>query len=265
MPMEVISLKLKIIEKLKYLGFSVLSLALATAIWYLVTYLHIFGKLLPSPIAVITELFYIANTPVGGLRLIEHIYWSVRRIMLAFILAASIGVPLGLLMGWYEKIDAIVSPIFKILRPIPPIAWIPLAILWFGIGEIPKVFIIFVGAIVPCITNSYTGIKLTDPTLVDLAKTYEATDRQIFFNIAIPSSLPMIFAGLRHSIGLAWMCLIAAELVAAKEGLGYLILLGMDTANPAMIISGMLIIGCIGGILSVTLRYLEGRLCPWRR
>jgi len=263
--MEVISLKLKIIEKLKYLGFSVLSFALVIAIWHLVAYLHIFGKLLPSPIAVITELFRIANTPVGGLRLIEHIYWSVRRIILAFILAASIGVPLGLLMGWYKKIDAIVSPIFRIIRPIPPIAWIPLAILWFGIGETPKVFVIFIGAIVPCIVNSYAGIKLTDTTLIDMAKTYEATDRQIFFNIAIPSSLPMIFAGLRHSIGLAWMCLIAAELIAAKEGLGYLILLGMDASNPAMSISGMLVIGFIGGLLSVALRYLERRLCPWRR
>jgi ABC-type nitrate/sulfonate/bicarbonate transport system permease component len=256
---------LEIIEKLKRLGFSVLSLILFAMIWHLVTYLRIFGELLPSPIVVITELIRIVNTPIRGLTLTEHIYWSAKRVILGFSVAVSLGIPLGLLMGWYKKIDAIVSPIFEVARQIPPLAWIPLAIIWFGIGVLAKSFIIWLCAFVPCVINSYVGIKLTDPTLINLAKTFGATDRQIFLHVALPSSLPMIFGGLRHSIGSAWVCLIASELVAANEGVGYLILLGMHMANPALCISGMLVIGTIGGLLAITLRYLERMLCPWRR
>jgi ABC-type nitrate/sulfonate/bicarbonate transport system permease component len=211
----------------------------------------------------ITKLY--SWEPEGG-TLIDHIIASLKISLGGFVLAACVGIPLGLLMGWSKKVDAIVTPIFEVVRQIPPIAWIPLAILWFGIGDFAKSFIIWLASFVPCVINSYTGVKLVDPMFIDLAKTFGAKDRQIFFHVVLPASLPAILTGLRHGLSLSWMCLLASEMVGAKEGLGYLILLGMDMANIAMIIGGMLVIGIVGGLTSTILIYLLERiLCPWKR
>jgi NitT/TauT family transport system permease protein len=260
-------MKFKFGELLRKVNFlSILSLILFLASWELIVDFGIISRWhLESPIVVVRSAFMKLYSwgPEGG-TLIDHAISSLTIALGGFFLAASIGVPLGLLMGWYKKIDAIVSPIFEVGRQIPPIAWIPLAILWFGIGVPAKSFIIWLAAFVPCIINSYTGIKLTDPTLIDLAKTFGATDRQIFFNIAIPSSLPAVFTGLKLAVIASWMTLVAAELLAATAGLGYMIEMSRRLCRPDLIIVGMATIGLIGAVLTSFLDNLEKRLCPWR-
>lgn len=241
------------------------SLFLMVALWQLVVGTGNFGKALPSPAAVARQFWLMLFEPIGRTSLYGHIWASLVRVLSAFGVAIITGIPLGLLMGWNKKFEAIVRPIFEMFRPIPPIAWIPLAILWFGIDETPKIFICFIGAFVPVVMNAYTGVRFTDPMLLDAARMLGGNPRQLFLEVAVPSALPAIFAGLQNGLSLGWMCVLAAEMVGAQEGIGYLILLGMDMSNPAMIITGMLLIGAIGAAIAVLLRYAEKRICPWKR
>ena len=243
----------------------VVSVAIVVIVWQAIAATGIFGKSLPSALQVANQFWTILFEPVGKQTLFGHIWASMFRVLSAFFVAMIIGIPLGLYMGWNEKFDAMVKPIFEIFRPIPPIAWIPLAILWFGIEETPKVFICFIGAFVPIVMNSYTGIRFTEPILLDAARSLGANHRDLFVEVAIPSSMPAIFAGLQVGLSVGWMCVLAAELVGAREGVGYLILIGMDMSNPALIITGMLVIGAVGAVIATALRYAERRICPWKR
>jgi NitT/TauT family transport system permease protein len=182
-----------------------------------------------------------------------------------YISAVCVGVPLGLIMGWFRKVDEIVKPLFEMIRPIPPIAWIPLAILWLGIGLPAKAYIIWLSAFVPSVINSYAGIKLTEPVLISVSRTFGATNWETFLKVGVPSALPMVFTGLRLSLSSAWMTLVAAELLAGSEGLGYMIQMGRTLARPDVIIVGMLTIGCTGAAMGYLLEKLERKLAPWRR
>jgi len=242
---------------------SLLSPLILIIIWQAVAMAGIGGDLMPSPVKVVSEFFRMLFNKVGRYALAGHTYWSMRRVLIAFFVAIAMGLPLGLVMGWSRKFEAIVKPIFEIFRPIPPIAWIPLAILWFGIGETPKVFICWVGAFVPAVMNAYTGVRFTDPLLLDAARTLGANNRQLFVEVAVPSALPAIFAGLQNGLSLSWMCVLAAEMVGGREGVGFIILRGMDLLNPSMVIAGMITIGMVGALLAAGLRRLEGVVAPW--
>jgi NitT/TauT family transport system permease protein/sulfonate transport system permease protein len=202
---------------------------------------------------------------IGGNSIWMHVFYSMRRVLIAYFWAGLLGLPLGMYMGWNRTFDKIVKPVFELLRPIPPIAWIPIAILWLGIGESPKIFICFVGSFVIFVLNSYIGMRYVDSLLIDAARAFGASKRQQLFNVAIPASLPSVFAGVQNALSTAWMCVLAAEMVGAREGVGFLILQGMDLNKPAMILVGMALIGLIGAILAVMLRLLEKGLCPWRK
>jgi len=241
---------------------SVAGIAIA---WQALALSGYFGSALPSPVAVIIQFIQMIREPISGVSLLGHVWASMFRVLSAFFIAVVIGIPLGLFMGWSKKVEAIVKPIFEIFRPIPPIAWIPLAILWFGIEETPKVFICLIGAFVPVVMNAYTGIRFTDPLLLEAARTLGASRRQQFLEVAMPAALPAVFAGLQNGLSLSWMCVLAAELVGAQEGVGYLIIVGMNMGNPSMIISGMLIIGAVGATIATGLRLAERRLLPWKR
>ena len=243
----------------------IVSMAIIIVLWQVVAGSGTFGRSFPSPSAVARQFWLMLFERIGRTSLYGHIWASMFRVLTAFAIAVITGVPLGLFIGWNRKFEAIVKPIFEIFRPIPPIAWIPLAILWFGIDETPKIFICFIGAFVPAVMNAYTGIRYTEPMLLDAARMLGGSPRQLFIEVAIPSALPAIFAGLQNGLSLSWMCVLAAEMVGAQEGVGYLILLGMDMSNPAMIITGMLLIGAIGAAIAVLLRYAEKRICPWKR
>jgi NitT/TauT family transport system permease protein len=179
---------------------------------------------------------------------------------MGFGLAVAIGVPLGLLMGWFRTLDAIVSPLFDALRFVAPIAWVPFAALWFGTGIGGPVLIIFSGAFPPCVINAYRGAKFVEPRLIEAARMLGAGNLRIVVEVLLPSSIPSIVAGLRISAGLGWQSLIGAELIVASSGIGYLMVKGQSNISTAIVMSGMIAIGVVGVAIDVLLRALQARI-----
>jgi len=235
-------------------------------IWQiLVEYKIVSTQYLVKPSKVFSTFIYkLSNKPPDGSTLQENIIASLYVALSGFLVATVIGIPLGLLMGWYRPIDKFIRPVFEIIRPVPPVAWIPMSILWLGIGLKAKAIIIFFSAFVPCVINSYTGIRLTNQTLINVAKTFGASDFYIFRKVGIPSALPMVFAGIRIALGNSWSTLVAAEMLAANAGLGFMIIMGRQFARPDIIILGMMVIGAIGAVLSTVLARFEKNLVRWR-
>jgi NitT/TauT family transport system permease protein len=236
-------------------------------LWYLIT--DLFGLMpaivLPSPEKVFFTIYEKTLVPVGEEKLFGHIGVSLVRILVGVGIALGLAIPLGVLMGWYEDLDSVASPIIEVLRPIPPIAWIPLAILWFGIGLGSKVFIIAIGVFFPTLINTYIGVKFVDPLLIKAGQTLGAKDKDILWEVVVPASVPLIVAGVRIGVGLGMMCLVAAELVAASTGLGYLIMLGGDDLKPELSITGMILIGLLGLIADRVILGVERRVIYWKK
>lgn len=223
-------------------------------------------RYVPMPTEVI-KLFGVKMVDVNpdGATLGVHIVASLKIVLTGFLLAIVIGIPLGLFMGWFRMFDSFMRPIFEVLRPIPPVAWIPLTIIWMGVGIKAKAFIVFFSAFVPCVINSYTGIKQTSPVLINFSKTCGASTFTIFWKIGIPSAQTMIFAGIRVALGNAWSTLVAAEMLAASAGLGYMILQGRQFARADIIILGIVVIGIIGVIFTSVLGAVENKVLGWKK
>jgi len=196
--------------------------------------------------------------PDGAL-LIKHIGVSMEEVLLGYLLAMITGIPLGLLMGWFLVAEGLARPIFEIIRPVPQVAWIPLAIFWFGIGLTGKVYIIWISGVVPFVINSYVGVRLTNPALVQMARTYGASSWQIFLKICIPSARPMVFGGLQIGLAYCWIALVAAELIAADAGLGFVITMGRRLLRPDLIVLGMLMVGLTGALFGILIDRVEKR------
>lgn len=222
-------------------------------------------SLMPRPYQVVVRMAELIHEPYAGYTLSMHVWISFRRVLIAFLLAAGIGIPTGVLIGFNKVAHAIIRPIFEFFKPMPPIAWISLSILWFSLGETSKIFLIFIGCIVPCILNSYNGIRLVDPELYDCIRNLGANYWQEHFQVTFPASLPAIFAGLQVALSTGWTCVVAAELVGAREGIGYLTFIGMKQDDIAMTIGGILTICLVSFLSSLLLAYIERWLCPWRR
>lgn len=219
------------------------------------------NTLLASPKQVIEMFIYkISNANPDGAVLWVHVMTSLQEALTGYLLALVIGIPLGLAMGWFVVVEGLARPIFEMIRPIPPVAWIPLAIFWFGIGLAGKVFIIWASGLVPCVINSFVGVKMTNPVFIKMARTYGATDWEIFRDICIPSALPMVFGGLQVALATSWTALVAAELIAADTGLGFLITMGRRLLKPDMIILGMMMVGLTGVIIGIIIDKIEKRL-----
>lgn len=217
----------------------------------------------PTPIDVLERFFYILTHKVGTHTVIGHTLRSLSRVAVGYLLACGIGIVLGLTMGWFPYIRAIFKPIFDLLRPIAPLAWIPLAILWFGIDEAYKYFLIFIAAFVPFTLNAYSGAVRVDKQLIGAAKMLGASGRQVFFKIVVPSSIPSIFSGAQVALSNAWMTMLAAEMVRSSEGIGWLIIAGQNVNDMTQMIAGMLAIGIVGFLLAKGMRFLERRCLRW--
>lgn len=200
-----------------------------------------------------------------GAVLSVNIMASLQVALAGFFMAIVVGIPLGLLMGWYRGFDTFMRPVFEIIRPIPPVSWIPLTIVWLGIGLQAKAFIVFFSAFIPCVINAYTGIKQTSPVLINVAKTCGASNFTVFCKIGVPSAMTMTFAGVRVALGNAWATLVAAEMLAASAGLGYMILMGRQFARPDLIILGILVIGIIGALFTWMLGIVENKVLGWKK
>lgn len=251
------------IKEKSYMGLPVLSILLFLAAWSSVSGGN--SGLIPTPLETFKRFIELLYTPVANGTIFVHVLVSLQRVLIAFLCAGLLGVLLGVLLGWSRRFDAFFGPIFEILRPIPPIAWIPLVILWFGIGETPKVIIVFIGSFVPVVLNTYSGIKMIDPLLISAGRVLGANDRQLLWEIAMPASLPAILAGMKTALSSGWMCVLAAEMVVAKQGVGFLIVRGMESGDSTLIIVCMMVIGIVSAMISYSLTKFEGMMCPWRR
>ena len=234
-------------------------------IWDHVAYSKLLGSSLARPAEVASQLSDMAVNPVAGLSLFGHVWASTQRILIGFAIGAVLATPLGLLMGLNKTINAIVKPVFDIIKPMPPIAWVSIAILWFGIGEASKVFIIVIGTFVPCLLNSYNGVRLIEPQLYDVIRMLGGKRRDEILHVCFPAAFPAIFAGLQLSLSSAWTCVLAAELVSARSGLGFITLMGMTLSRPAMIVGGMVIIALVAWLTTLLISGTEKYLCPWKR
>jgi sulfonate transport system permease protein len=222
---------------------------------------------LPSPLEIILGFkdLLIVGVPPGNL-LHNHVLYSLYRVALGYAIAALLAIPLGLLMGWSPVLLRTTRPLFEVVRPIPPLAWIPIAILWFGIGIKSAAFIIFLGAFFPILLNTISGVLSIQPILFEAARTLHAKEKDIFLKVLLPGAVPSVFVGMRIGIGIGWMTLVAAEFTGVKEGygLGYMIMTARDIQRPDEILAGMLVIGVIGLLIDIGLRAAESRMIRWR-
>lgn len=224
------------------------------------------SAILPPFHQVVVGLFDLlrAGVPPGHL-LHMHILYSLLRVGAGFALASALALPLGLLMGWNAKTRQLLFPLIEFIRPIPPLAWIPISILWFGIGLRSATFIIFLGAFFPIISNTILGVRGIPRVLIEAGVLLGAEARHIFLKILVPGSLPAIFTGLKVGLGVGWMTLVAAEFTGIKEGygLGFMIMTARDLQRPDQIMAGMAVIGLVGLGLNRLISFLERALTPW--
>ena len=217
-------------------------------------------QFLPAPWAVLERFWELTNTPFVGFTIQQHLASSLGRYLAGFGLAAVVGVPLGLMMGWYRWLDDVVTPLFEGIRFIAPIAWVPFAALWFGTGIGGPVLIIFMGAFPPALVNAYRGAKFVEPRLVEAGRMLGASSARMIAQVLLPASVPSIVAGLRISAGLGWQSLVGAELIVASSGIGYLMVKGQSNISTTTVMCGMVAIGIVGYLIDVALRRVEARI-----
>ena len=244
---------------------NLISLVAFYLIWDWAAQSEMLGKSLARPVEVFREMVSMVRDPLAGKSLWMHAWTSFARTMVGFVIGAALGVAVGLAMALNRYVNVIVKPIFDLFKPMPPIAWISLAILWFGIGEASKVFIIFIGCFVPALLNAYNGVRLVDEELYDVIRMLGGSRNDEIWNVCIPASFPSIFGGLQIAISNGWMSVVAAELVSARSGLGFITVLGMNLSQPSLIISGMVAIAVCCLLTTVFMDWLEKKLCPWKR
>ena len=250
---------LRILRLLRVLGLFIVLLVL----WQLVS-MYMLDKrtavLLPAPTEVVKAFWQL----LASGDLLMHMRDSLRREFIAFLWALS-AVPLGIAMGWSKTIDEQVDPLIEVLRPVPPLAWIPLSILWFGIGDVQNQFIIFLGMFFPILLNTISGVKSIEPNLIRAARCLGANERRVLKRVVLRAALPQIITGIRIGLGVGWMALVAAELVGANSGLGFLINDARTLLRTDIVIVGMITIGVVGLVIDRTIRLLGKRAMPWSR
>ena len=221
------------------------------------------GKLtpytMPAPMTIITTTIeYIKDGT-----LFSDIGISFLRVLEGFLIALGLAFILGISVSIFPKFNTFTDLVIQILRPIPPIAWIPLAIIWFGIGEGSKIFIIFFGAFFPIFLNTVDGVKNIDFKYLELAQVYEVPRLKMIKKIIIPGALPSIMTGIRLGLGNAWVCVVAAEMIGATSGVGYMLANGRSLSRPDIVIIGMLIVGIVGKVMDDLLKLLRKKLIKW--
>lgn len=230
-------------------------------IWFLVS--NSKPDFFPTPFATIERLIKLFEKPVMKISILGHIFASLKRVLLALLAAIVLGVSIGLIMGWNKKVRAALYPILMALRPIPPIAWIPLIILMFGIGEFPKVLLVFIGAFFPIVMNTMSGVAMVDDMYLKVGKIYKANTWQMLRHVVFPAAMPTILAGIKIAISSGWMVVVAAEMLSSKSGLGFLINRGRDSYDVALIMVAMILIGIVGALLSAVFTLIERKMCGW--
>lgn len=235
-------------------------------VWYLIAELSP-SSIIASPLETFEALLKITFKGDNfGYTIFDHLFASLIRVFIGFYFAFILAIPLAFIMGLSKKIKWFITPIIEIFRPIPPFAWIPFALIFFGLGLLSQSFIIFIGAFFPILTNTLKGVNDTSPIYIDVAKTLGADRSDIIIHIIIPSTFPSIFTGMRVGLGVGWMCVIAAELIGLKKplGLGYLIQYSAQFGNFSLTFAVMLVTGSIGYLINNLFKTLEKYVLKWR-
>jgi NitT/TauT family transport system permease protein len=211
--------------------------------------------LLPGPWEVVGGIVDLVR---HGL-LLKYITASLFRVTWGFVLAAVLAIPLGLVIGWYQRAEMAINPLIQIFRPISPLAWIPLAILWFGVGDLSSVFLIFIGCFFPLVLTAINAVQRIPAVYVNAGRNFGLSPASLVYRVLYPAVLPQLITGLRITLGVAWLVVVAAEMIAVNSGLGFLIVDARNAGNRYdLVVAAMVIIGIIGLLLDKGMRSLEG-------
>jgi taurine transport system permease protein len=241
------------------------TLAGLIALWFFLTVVTglVSKARFPTPAEFWASLTQINTKGYAGASLLQHALHSVKLVVMGFTVAVLTGVPLGLWMGWNRRVEAIINPVFLIIRPIPPLAWIPLAILWLGLGDSAKILVIWFSAFVPSVINAFTGVRNIDRPVIEASRMLGTPKWRLVREVILPAASPMIFTGLRLSLQASWTTLVAAELVGALVGVGFLLNMAQQDIYPAMILVGMVTAGVLGWATTYILTQIERRALSW--
>jgi taurine transport system permease protein len=243
---------------------SAVTILVVLAAWALSARLQLVSPVfLPSPAAVWTKFIVVINDGFVDATLFQHIVASLGRVFAALLAAIVIGVPVGLAIGISTVGRGIFDPLLEFLRPIPPLAYLPLVIIWFGIGEPSKILVIAIAMLAPVALSTASGVRGVSKERINAARSLGATRAQVVRHVILPSALPSILTGLRIALGAGWSTLVAAELVAATRGLGFMIQSAAQFLVTDVVVMGILVIATIAFVLEFIIRRIERQLVPW--
>ena len=244
---------------------SIGTLAILLTVWWVVAALQLISPLfLPPPQQVLAKLLTIAG-PQGFMdaTLWQHLAASLTRILLALLAAVVIGIPVGIAMGLSPTVRGILDPIIELYRPVPPLAYLPLMVIWFGIGETSKILLIYLAIFAPVAMSALAGVKSAQQVRIRAAQSLGASRAQVLWFVILPGALPEILTGLRIGLGVGWSTLVAAELIAATRGLGFMVQSAGEFLATDVVLAGIAVIAIIAFLLELGLRALQRRLTPW--
>ncbi|EFE5987496.1 taurine ABC transporter permease TauC [Escherichia coli] len=244
---------------------SIGTLAVLLTVWWTVAALQLISPLfLPPPQQVLAKLLTIAG-PQGFMdaTLWQHLAASLTRIVLALLAAVVIGIPVGIAMGLSPTVRGILDPVIELYRPVPPLAYLPLMVIWFGIGETSKILLIYLAIFAPVAMSALAGVKSAQQVRIRAAQSLGASRAQVLWFVILPGALPEILTGLRIGLGVGWSTLVAAELIAATRGLGFMVQSASEFLATDVVLAGIAVIAIIAFLLELGLRALQRRLTPW--
>jgi len=247
------------------LSISVITAGLILTIWWLVAAMKLVSPIfLPSPADVWRQVVEVGSSGFGGASLWEHAWISIYRVFTAFLTSCLTAIPVGLAMGMSRIFRGIFDPPIEFYRPIPPLAYLPLIIIWFGIGETSKILLIYLACFAPMALSTRAGVRSVSIEQIHAAYTLGASPSQVIRYVVLPAALPEILTGMRIGIGFGWTTLVAAEMVAAAAGLGYMILNASEFLVTDVVVMGIIVIGLIALLSDLLMRIIERRLVPWK-
>lgn len=238
------------------------SIGLLLLLWYRVSSIT---SLFPGMVQTYERFLLLLEKPIMRVPFYGHILASLKRVVIALIAAIVLGIAFGTLIGWNKKCDSFFGTVFNFIRPIPPLAWIPLITITFGIGEFPKILIVFIGAVIPIVLNTRAGLLSVENIYLDVGQLFDANRWQMLWEVAMPCATPAIVAGIKTATSAAWMVVLAAEMLGAKSGVGFLVTRGMDANDMPLVLVAMITIGIIGALLGIITSLIERLICPWMR
>ena len=253
-------------RKNKQRHLSVITVAAILGLWFIITnYGHVSSVIIPSPQSVAASFIDILQNGYKGYTLWQHLSISLLRLGAAYLLAVAAAVPLGLLSGYSSRVQAVLEPVIEFYRPLPPLAYYTILVLWLGIGESSKLTLLFLAGFAPIYISCVAGVKHIDRDYIAGAETLGASRTQIFFHVIVPAALPDVFTGLRTAMGVEYTTLVAAEMVAATVGMGWLVLDASNYLRSDIVFMGVILMGITGILLDAVIRLIEHRVVFWKK